>query len=182
MLLDLLNHIYISGEIPGRWNQSTFITIPKKPSAIVCDDYRTISHISHSLKILLKILLTRARNLIPKNISETQFRFVTNSGTSNTVFVIKNISERYVETQNDLHLCFIDYKKAFDKVKHKEIEHILNDLGLDDKDFRDIQNVYFNQTAKGRTLDAETDEIRIENGVRQVVCIHFICSTRTANA
>ena len=60
--------------------------------------------------------------------------------------------------------------------------HILDDLGLDDKDFRDIQNVYFNQTAKGRTLDAETDEIRIENGVRQVVCIHFICSTRTANA
>ena len=64
-------------------------------------------------------------------------------------------------------MCFIDYKKAFDKVKHNEIAPILGYLGLDDKDLAVIQNVYFNQTAIVRTLDSESDEIRIEKGVRQ---------------
>ena len=59
MLLDFLNHIYYSGEIPGRWNQSNFITVPRKSYATVFEAFRTISLFSQGLKILLTILLTR---------------------------------------------------------------------------------------------------------------------------
>ncbi len=83
--------------------------------------------------------------------------------TSRLVLHKRSVHDEY------LYLCFIDYKKDFDKVKHNEIVHILDDLGLEERDLRDIQNVWLNRTAKGRTVDSETDEIRIEKGDRQGV-------------
>ena len=40
--------------------------------------------------------------------------------------------------QKDLHLCFIDYSKAFDKVKHEELLVMLRKLDIDGKDLRVI--------------------------------------------
>ena len=42
----------------------------------------------------------------------------------------------------DIHLCFIDYSKAFDRVKHKELMQMLMELDRDGKDLRLIRNLY----------------------------------------
>ncbi|GFS07052.1 RNA-directed DNA polymerase from mobile element jockey-like [Elysia marginata] len=49
---------------------------------------------SHTLKLLLKILLTRIRSKIKPEISETQFGFVANKGTTNAVFTMMMLMER----------------------------------------------------------------------------------------
>ena len=47
ILTFLLNEIYNSGYIPENLLQSIFIALPKKPRSIDCEDYRTVSLISH---------------------------------------------------------------------------------------------------------------------------------------
>ena len=47
-------------------------------------------------------------------------------------------------------LCFIDYTKAFDKLRHEEIMSILDSLNIDGKDLRIVRNIYWEQTAAMR--------------------------------
>ena len=56
-LTEVLNEVYDSGEIPEDLSKSVFIALPKKPGAIECELHRTISLMSHVIKILLCILM-----------------------------------------------------------------------------------------------------------------------------
>ena len=69
--------------------------------------------------------------------------------------------------QQDLHICFIDYKKAFHRLKHEIVLKKLQEVGIDDKDLRIIQNLYYEQKASVRVGNAETETIPIKKGVRQ---------------
>ena len=146
-LTEILNEVYNSGEIPDDLSKSVFIALPKKPGAIECELHRTISLMSHVVKILLRILMKRARNKIRPEIGKEQFGFVEDAGTRNAIFVLRMISERAIEMKKDLYICFIDYTKAFDKVQHREIFSLLQDLDLDGKDLRVLRNLYWEQTA-----------------------------------
>ncbi|XP_022196330.1 uncharacterized protein LOC111053719 [Nilaparvata lugens] len=55
-LTKIFNNIYSSGVIPEDWLKSEFVTLPKKASSKTCGDFRTISLMSHLLKIFLKII------------------------------------------------------------------------------------------------------------------------------
>ena len=46
-------------------------------------------------------------------------------GTRNAVFVPKMLAERGVEMQKDVYVCFIDYVKAFDRVRHGPLVEML---------------------------------------------------------
>ena len=50
------NIIYNSGMIPTDMKHSVFITLAKKPIAMICTEFRTISLMSHVTKLLLKII------------------------------------------------------------------------------------------------------------------------------
>ena len=77
--------------------------------------------------------------------------------------------ERCIEVQNDLFICFIDYSKAFDKVKHDKLFEMLNQLDIDGKDLRVLRNLYWDQTAAVR-VDGEHSEYKnIKRGVRRCV-------------
>jgi hypothetical protein len=90
---DILNEIYDSGEIPDELTKSIFIALPKKPGTIECELHRTISLMSHLTKLLLRILMMRARSKIKPEISKMQCGFVEDCSTRNAVFLLRNIGE-----------------------------------------------------------------------------------------
>lgn len=47
----------------------------------------------------------------------------------------------------DIFMCFIDFEKAFDMVRHKPLMRMLSDNGVDDKDLRLLCNLYWAQMA-----------------------------------
>ena len=166
-LTDVINKIYNDGQFPKDLAQSIFIALPKKHGAVDCEQHRTISLMSHVTKIVLRILLLRARSRITPEIGNQQFGFVKDAGTRNGIFVVRSITERAVEMQKDVFVCFIDYTKAFDKVKHKELFEDLSSLDLHGKDLRLMTSLYWNQSACIR-VDGECSKyIDIERGVRQ---------------
>ena len=59
MFHELCQKIWRSTVIPAEWTKSLLILIPKKGDLKKCENYRTISLINHSSKILLSILLQR---------------------------------------------------------------------------------------------------------------------------
>ena len=98
-LTDLFNKNYKTGHIPNNQAQSIFITIPKKPKAIECSDFRTISLMSHVMKALLKIILARDEKKLEAGISENQSEFRPGKGTREGIYNFRIIIQRYLEVQ-----------------------------------------------------------------------------------
>ena len=132
------NKMYDTGEIPSDMAKSIFITLPKKPGTKICDEHPTISLMSHTIKLLLKVIMLRIQNKLHLEINECQYGFMPDKGTRNAVFTLKNLGQRAIKMKKDLFLCFIDYKKAFDNVKHNEMICMLDQIGIDDKGLRII--------------------------------------------
>ena len=60
-LTNICNRIWQTGEWPTPWTQSLIITLPKKGNLQLCQNYRTISLISHPSKVMLRIILNRLK-------------------------------------------------------------------------------------------------------------------------
>jgi predicted DNA-binding protein len=91
--------------------------------------------------------MARIRNKIKPEISEEQCGFIDGKSTTNASYILRNIIERSMEMQQDLYLCFIDYTKAFDKVRHVELINMLEKINIDGKDQRIIKLMYLEQAA-----------------------------------
>ena len=59
ILTSICNKVWKRGKWPTTWTQSLLITLPKKGNLQLCQNYRTISIISHPSKVLLKVILNR---------------------------------------------------------------------------------------------------------------------------
>ena len=130
---------------------------------------------SHITKILLRIIMLRARNRVKPEIGAEQCGFVEGKGTTNAIYILRAIIERSLEVGQDLYFCFIDYTKAFDTVKHEEIMNMLQDINVDGKDLRIIRNLYWQQTAAIR-IQSEINEYQtIKRGVRKGVYYPQTC-------
>ena len=166
-MTEIINEIYDSGTIPEDLSKSIFIALPKKHNATECELHRTISLMSHVIKMILRIIMWRARKNIKPEIGKEQCGFMKDTGTRNAIFTLRMICERSIEMQKDIYLCFIDYTKAFDKVKHVQLLDMLQDLDIDGKDIRLLRNLYWEQTAGIRIEDKISTYKQIKRGVRQ---------------
>ena len=116
VLLDICNKIWQTGEWPTPWTQSLVITLPKKVNLLQCQNYRTISLISHANKVTLKILLKRLTPQAEMIVAEEQAGFRPGRSTTEQIFTLRILCERYLQHQQDLFHVFVDFKKAFDRV------------------------------------------------------------------
>ena len=112
VLHDLANTIYETGKIPEILQKSVFITIPKKIGVTECENFRIIAIMSHAIKILLKICVLRMKNKIHPEIAEEQYGFQQEKSSRNAIFFLTILSERAIEMQQHLHVCFIDYNSG----------------------------------------------------------------------
>ena len=69
-LMAICNNVWQTGEWPTPWTQSLVITLPKKGNLQQCQNYRTISLISHPSKVMLKIILNRLKRQVEKITAE----------------------------------------------------------------------------------------------------------------
>ena len=118
-------------------------------------------------KLILSVLLQRIRRSVTPEISDVQCGFVKDKGTRNATFILRQLAERSIEHQQDMYLCFLDYSKAFDRVRHEPLLEILQSLDIDGKDLRILRNLYWDQTAAVRIDDELSGWAKIQRGVRQ---------------
>ena len=116
-LMTIRSKIWQTGELPTPWTQSLVITLPKKGNLQQCQNYRTISLISHPNKVMLKIILNRLKPQAEKIIAEEQARFIAGRSTTEQIFNLRILCEKYLQHQQDYDV-FQDSKKAFDRVLH----------------------------------------------------------------
>ena len=108
---------------PQDWKRSVFIPIPKKDNAEECSNYHTIALISHSSKVMLKILQARLQQYMNPELPDVQSGFRKCRGTRGQIANIHCIIKKAREFQKNIYFCFIDYANAFDCVDHSKLEN-----------------------------------------------------------
>ena len=83
-------------------------------------------------------------------VNKTQAGFRKGRGTRDHIFNLRNIIEKFREIDEDLHICFIDYSKAFDCVIHKHLWKTLRDMEKHNNIVKLIVNLYAGQQAAVR--------------------------------
>ena len=89
------------------------VLISKKSNAKERSNYHTIALISHTSKVMLKILQARLQQYMNCELPDVQARFRKARGTRNLIAIIRWIIEKVREYQKIIYFCFIDYAKAF---------------------------------------------------------------------
>ena len=180
IMTNLINKIFRSGYIPEDFRNSIFVPFPKVSRAQECNDFRTITLISHASKVLLHLIKGRITPIIERQIGDSQMGFRKGKGTRDAIFQLRMISERIIDLNAEkvikrkkttkrkkLYLCFVDYRKAFDGVKHDKLAKVMEKAGIPVLERRLFINLYWRQHAAVRWDGEIGREVVVERGVRQ---------------
>ena len=91
----------------------SFHSNPKERHVKEHSNYHTIALISHSSKVMLKILQARLQQYMNRELPDIQARFRKGRGTRNQIANFHWIIEKTREFHKNIYFCFIDYTKAF---------------------------------------------------------------------
>ena len=70
VLRSICQQIWKTLQWPQDWKRSVFLPIPKKGNAKDCSDYHTIALISHTSKVMLKILQARLQQYMNRELPD----------------------------------------------------------------------------------------------------------------
>ena len=137
MLLNKVFHsicqqIWKTQQWPQDWKRSVFIPVPKKNNAKECSNYHTTALISHTSKVILKILQARLEQYVNRELLDVQVGFRKVRGTRNQIANICRIIEKAREFQENIYFCFTDYARVFGGVDHNNLWKILQEMGIPD--------------------------------------------------
>ena len=134
----------------------SFHSIPKKGNAKECWKYWTIALISHTSKVMLKILQARLQQYVNHELPDVQAGFRNGRGTRDQIASNHWIIRKAREFQKIINFCFIDYAKDFNCVEQNKLWKILKEIGIPSHLTCLLRNLYAGQEATVRT-GHETD-------------------------
>lgn len=168
--LKLFNSVFRSGHYPKSWSESFIRPLyksedPKKP-----ENYRGIA-INNSIGKLFNIILNNRLDkffLDNNTIHPTQIGFSRKSRTSDHIFVLKSVIDKYLNRGGKkLFTCFVDFRKAFDRVIHAGIMLKMLEGSINGFFYRILKNMYKNDRLCVRVDNKITDFFSSNVGVRQ---------------
>ena len=96
---------------------------------------------------MLKILHAKLHHYVNQELPDIQAGFRKGRETRDYLVNILWIIQKATEFQKKIHLCFIDYAKAFDCVDHKNLWETLKEMGIPDHLTCFLRNLYAGQEA-----------------------------------
>ena len=81
--------IWKTQQWPQDWKRSVFIPVPKKGNTKECSNYCTIALISHTSKVMLRILQARLQGYVNHEVLDVQAGFGKGSGTRDQIANIR---------------------------------------------------------------------------------------------
>ena len=119
--------IWKTRQWPQYWKRSVFMPMPKKSNAKECSNYCKIALISHTSKVILKILQSRLQQYMNHELPDVLAGFIKSRGTRDQIANVSWMIQKTRELPKNIYFCFTDYAKAFDCVDHNKLWKILRD-------------------------------------------------------
>ena len=116
--------------MPEEWKESIIVPIHKKGDKTDYNNYRGISLLPTTYKILSNILLSKLIPIAEDVIVDHQCGFRRNRSTTDYIFCIRKILEIKWEYKEAVHQLFIDFMKSYDSFRREVLYIILFEFGI----------------------------------------------------
>ncbi|GKC35516.1 RNA-directed DNA polymerase, eukaryota, partial [Tanacetum coccineum] len=129
-IIQALKVFFANGCFPRGCNSSFIALIPKIQDAKFVKDFRPISLIGSTYKIISKILANRLCLVLPDLISDVQSAFVAKRQILDVPFILNELMSWCKHTKFKGMIFKVDFKKAFDSVKWDYLDETLKSFGF----------------------------------------------------
>ena len=164
LVADLANDMVINDVIPSDWEDSFIINIYKgKGDALERGNYRGLKLLDHVMQGIERVIEKIIRERI--SIDDTQFSFMPGRGTTDAIFILRQLQEKHLAKNKKLYFTFVDLEKAFNRVPRKVIWWAMRKLGIVEWIVQFVQAMYNN--TRSRVNNTYSDEFGVKVGVHQ---------------
>ncbi|GKU91868.1 hypothetical protein SLEP1_g5682 [Rubroshorea leprosula] len=132
-VIDFIKEFHDKGRIVKGLNESFVVLIPKVSNPEKIEEFRPISLINVSYKILSKLLANRLRRVLEDIIGENQMAFIAGRHLPESVVIANEVLD---EARKKNQACFFfkaDFEKAFDNVCWSFLDFMMDKLGFNAK-------------------------------------------------
>ncbi|KAK3531995.1 hypothetical protein QTP86_002262 [Hemibagrus guttatus] len=165
-LTSLFKRVLESERMPEEWRRSVLVPIFKNKSDVQsCSNYRGIKLMSHTMKLWERVVEARLRKVV--EVCEQQYGFMPRKSTTDAIFALRILMEKYRDGQRELHCVFVDLEKAYDRVPREELWYCMRKSGVAEKYVRVVQDMYERSRTVVRCAVGQTEEFKVEVGLHQ---------------
>ena len=119
-----------------------------KGDVLDCDSPIGIKLIDHVMKVLERLVEKKVKS---KGILDSmQFGFTSGKGTTDAIFIGRQMQEKYLAKKKELWMAFVDLEKAFDRVPREVLWWALRQVGVEEWLIKVIQSKYVGVTTAVR--------------------------------
>ncbi|KAK3548706.1 hypothetical protein QTP70_017262 [Hemibagrus guttatus] len=112
-----------------------------------------------------RVVEARLRKVV--EICEQQYGFMPRKSTTDAIFALRILMEKYRDGQKELHCVFVDLEKAYDRVPREELWYCMRKSGVAEKYVRVVQDMYERSRTVVRCAVGQTEEFNVEVGLHQ---------------
>lgn len=167
-LARLANYVMAGNALPISMTKVLIHLLPKKLNSAYVSDYRPISLIDASSRIISRAMLNRLRLILDSHLQTSQAGFTPNRRGEDNINNILYVMDRIKDATNAYcGIAEIDFNKAFDRISHSYLEKVLEYNGFPPNFIHLIMQFTSNQTAKISINNHCCDAFPLKAGVRQ---------------
>ena len=165
-LVNFFNKLLRGEKMSEEWRRIVLVPLYKGKGDIKeCGNYRGIKLMSHSMKLWERVIEARIRKEVM--IGEQQFGFMPGRSTTDAIFCLRMLLEKWNEGQKVVHCAFIDLEKAYDRVPIEELWECLRLAETSECYVTIIKDMYDGVTTIVRSAAALTKEFKVGVGHHQ---------------
>ena len=101
------------------------------------------------------------------SIDDMQFGFMPGRGTTDAIFILKQLQEKHLAKNKKLYFAFVDLEKAFNCVPRKVTWWAMRKLCIEEWIVRFVQAMYNNTRSHELVNNTYSDEFGVKVGVHQ---------------
>lgn len=168
-VLQLLNKVFLSNNIPDCFRTSIIIPLYKKGDVNCVSNYRGLSLLDTTYKMFAGLLLNRINSWVDRHkiLNEFQAGFRRGYSTVDSIFNLSCIAHLNFQLKKKTYAFFVDFSCAFDLIPRNSLFYKLSNSGLSSKIVTILQLLYQNTSSEVWDGSLLSDSFYVTQGVKQ---------------
>jgi hypothetical protein len=166
-LTSLFNLTLETEHVPDLWKRANIAPIFKKGDKELCNNYRPISLLCISSKLLERAIFNKIYDKLSKFITNAQHGFVTKRSTVTQLLTVFHEINHNLDNSSQTDTIYLDFSKAFDSVPHRLLIHKLKTFGITGSLLNWFSDYLLNRTQRVVIENSSSEWLPVPSGVPQ---------------